>query len=96
MPIVFIVMNDSGLGMVMRGQGDKLIASEYRPTDYARLAEAYGGRGYRVEGPDQLRSTLEEALRSGVPSIIDVPIDPHIDYLKMRATDLVGYQYRAI
>ena len=96
MPIVFIVMNDSGLGMVMRGQGDKRIASEYRPTDYARLAEAYGGRGYRVESPDQLRPTLEQALQSGVPSIIDVPIDPRVDYLKMRATDLVGYQYRAI
>ena len=96
LPIVFIVMNDSGLGMVMRGQGDKLIASEYRPTDYARLAEAYGGRGYRVGSPEELGPALQAALADNIPSVIDVTIDPKVDYLKLRAINLVSYQYRAI
>ncbi len=94
--VVFVVLNDSGLGMVMRGQGDKLIASEFRPIDYAELARVYGAKGYRITEPDQLGPALTTALQDDGPSVIDIVIDPGVDYLKMRATDLVGYQYRAI
>tara|TARA_B110000263_G_C15306542_1_gene510693 strand:- start:684 stop:2420 length:1737 start_codon:yes stop_codon:yes gene_type:complete len=96
LPVVFIIMNDSALGMVTRGQGDKRIASEFRDTNYAKLAEAYGGIGYEVTKPSEIGPILKKALNSKQPSIIDVRIDDKIDYLKMRAVNLVSYQYRAI
>jgi len=96
LPVVFIIMNDSALGMVTRGQGDKRIASEFRDINYAKLAEAYGGIGYEVTKPSEIGPILKKALNAKHPSIIDVRIDDKIDYLKMRAVNLVSYQYRAI
>jgi thiamine pyrophosphate-dependent acetolactate synthase large subunit-like protein len=60
------------------------------------LARVYGAKGYRITEPDQLGPALTTALQDDGPSVIDIVIDPGVDYLKMRATDLVGYQYRAI
>ena len=96
LPIVFIVMNDSALGMVTRGQGEKRIASEFRPTEYWKIAEAYGGTGYNITDPEQIKPALQKALSENRPSVLDIKIDPSIDYLKLRAVDLVSYQYRAI
>jgi acetolactate synthase-1/2/3 large subunit len=96
LPIVYIVMNDSALGMVTRGQGEKRIASEFRPTEYWKIAEAYGGTGYNITDPEQIKPTLQKALSENRPSVLDIKIDPNIDYLKLRAVDLVSYQYRAI
>jgi benzoylformate decarboxylase len=43
--------------------------------DFARLAEAFGVRGRRVEHPDDLRPVLREALASGEPSLVDVMVE---------------------
>tara|TARA_B100000686_G_scaffold246386_1_gene255777 strand:+ start:243 stop:1979 length:1737 start_codon:yes stop_codon:yes gene_type:complete len=96
LPIVFIVMNDSALGMVTRGQGEKRIASEFRPTEYWKIAEAYGGQGFNITEAEQIKPALQKALSENRPSVLDIKIDPNIDYLKLRAVDLVSYQYRAI
>ncbi len=40
------------------------------------IAEAFGGKGYHVTTPSELRSALTEALASGGPSIIDCELDP--------------------
>ena len=40
------------------------------------IAEAFGGKGYHVTTPAELRSALADAITSGGPSIIDCELDP--------------------
>jgi len=74
-PAVFVVMNDSGFGMIREGQGDRKIGSDFIDTDYAAIANAFGCLGLRVERHADLRPALDEALKSGRPSVVDVVID---------------------
>jgi len=46
------------------------------PLDCAGVAEGFGVRGYRVDEPDDLRPTLEEALNLKKPALVDVHINP--------------------
>ena len=43
--------------------------------DFARIAEAFGVRGRRVEHPDDLAPALREALAAGEPSLVDVVVE---------------------
>ena len=40
------------------------------------IAEAFGGKGYHVTTPSELRAALAEAIASNGPSIIDCELDP--------------------
>jgi oxalyl-CoA decarboxylase len=40
------------------------------------IAEAFGGAGYHVSTPSELRKALAEAIASNGPSIIDCELDP--------------------
>lgn len=82
LPIVWVVLNDAGYGMV--DHGERLRTG--RPTcparftqriDAAAIAEALGARGLHVDRADQLEGTLREALRGGRPTVVDVRIDPN-------------------
>jgi len=44
------------------------------PLRYDRIAESMGVHGRRVEGPEELRPALEEALALGAPALVDVAI----------------------
>jgi pyruvate dehydrogenase (quinone) len=35
-----------------------------------------GGHGFRVKGPAELKSVLQEALKTEGPCLVDVPINP--------------------
>ncbi|MFP6635315.1 MAG: thiamine pyrophosphate-dependent enzyme [Dehalococcoidia bacterium] len=39
-----------------------------------KLAEAYGARGVRAHGPDELEASLKEALGIEAPTLIEVPV----------------------
>lgn len=71
-PVIFLVMNDSALGMVRETQGPRRIASEYIDLDFAKIARAFGCLGIRVEKPGGIAPALEQALQSKVPVVIDV------------------------
>ena len=51
LPVVWLVMNDSSLGMVRQHQKDRLTASEFGAFDHARIAQGFGADGLRVEDP---------------------------------------------
>ncbi|WP_160675167.1 biosynthetic-type acetolactate synthase large subunit [Clostridium sp. C8-1-8] len=79
-PVVVIILNNGCLGMVRQWQ-NFFYESRYsyttlnRGTDYVKLAEAYGARGYRVTEPGQIDEVLEEAFNSEVPVVIDYVIN---------------------
>lgn len=79
LPLIVIVMNNNVLGMVRQWQ-DFFYQSRYsqttldRQTDYVKLAEAYGAKGFRVTEREQLDSVLKEALKSEGPVLIDYVI----------------------
>jgi acetolactate synthase-1/2/3 large subunit len=43
--------------------------------DFAKMAEAMGGRGIRVEHPDQFGDAYGEAIRADIPTLIEVVIN---------------------
>jgi acetolactate synthase-1/2/3 large subunit len=81
LPIVWVVLNDSGFGMVDQGEslmmGRSVSPSRYRhPIDAAAVAQALGAKGFRVDAPDAFEETVREALDLRRPCVIDVRIDP--------------------
>ena len=79
-PIKVIVMNNNALGMVRQWQS-LFYEARYsqttldRATDFVKLAEAFGGVGFRVEKREELENVLNEALAINKPVIIDYRID---------------------
>lgn len=79
-PIKVIVINNNALGMVRQWQS-LFYEERYsqttldRATDFVKLAEAFGGVGFRVEKREDLNAVLKEALKINKPVIIDYVID---------------------
>jgi acetolactate synthase-1/2/3 large subunit len=71
-PITVVVFNNSALGWVRSGQGDKRIASEFSDVNFAGIAESMGCRGRRVEQPGELERALTETAESDVTTVLDV------------------------
>lgn len=79
-PVKVIVMNNNALGMVRQWQslfyeGRYAETTLNRATDFVKLAEAFGGTGFRVEKPEELQEVLEKALATDGPVIIDYKIN---------------------
>lgn len=82
LPITVVVANNSGLGMVRDNLKERRIAVDFSPTDFAQIARGMGCHGVNVTTPEQLAAALAEARASGVPTVIDVTVDPassHVD-----------------
>ena len=71
-PIVAVVLNNSALGWVKHGQGNRPIASTFSDMDFAAIARAIGCRGMRVAHPEEIAPALRAALDGGAPTVIDV------------------------
>jgi len=77
--IVFIVLNDSALGMVKHGQrltGGEPIAFEMPPTNFVELAHSLGAKAFKINSPQDLTNLSEELNRKDGPILLDVYIDP--------------------
>jgi acetolactate synthase-1/2/3 large subunit len=75
---VVIVFNDNAYGNVLRDQRNRFqgrsVGAELYNPDFVKLAQAYGARGVRAKGPEELESALREALQVDAPSLIEVPV----------------------
>jgi acetolactate synthase-1/2/3 large subunit len=74
LPVVYVVMNDSALGMVRMAQGDRPMASEFGEVDHGAIARGFGAFGVQVQDPKDLPGALEEALNYDGPAVVDVVI----------------------
>ena len=75
LPVVYVVLNDSSLGMVRHHQGEKSISSEFAKTDHGSICRSMGGYGVQVSDSREVPDALREALASGKPAVVDVLID---------------------
>ena len=79
-PVVFVVDNNSGLGMVRDNLGDKRIAVDFADVDFATVAEGLGGHGMRVRHADEFPDALNQAHALDKPVVIDVAVDPEASH----------------
>jgi pyruvate dehydrogenase (quinone) len=96
LPVKLIVYNNSTLGMVkleMRVAGYEDFGVDVKNPNFAKLAEAAGVRGFRVENPQDLKASLVAALRHSGPVLVDVVTNPNELALppKIDAQEVAGY-----
>jgi pyruvate dehydrogenase (quinone) len=79
-PVVQIILNNESLDFVNIEQqeaGMIPFGVEFRNPNFAKVAEAMGAKGIRIEEPGDVREGLAEALayKSG-PVVVDAVVDP--------------------
>lgn len=75
-----VIINNSALGFIKFAQ-KFLFRKRYYDTDrpqtnFAKIAEIFGGKGFRVEKLDDLDKSIQSALTSKGFNLVDVIIDP--------------------
>jgi acetolactate synthase-1/2/3 large subunit len=86
--VISCIFNNRYLGMVKQWQ-DLFFGKRRSQTnlgkvpDFAKLAEAYGAWGDRASKPSEIAPKLREAIESGKPAVLDIPIDPDEHVLPM-------------
>ena len=79
LPITWIVFNNNGIG---GGPSSLPEGAAYPPNAfvpnarYDKVMEAFGGKGYHAETPQELRAALQESFDSGETTLINVTINP--------------------
>lgn len=89
-PAIYVVMNNSALGMVLESQGGRALCSEFSDVNFAKIAEASGCLGIRVERPDEIRPAMTRALKSGRPAVVDIVTAKDVDCVKKLQSPLVS------
>lgn len=98
LPIKLLIFNNHTLGMVKLEQevlGYPSFQTDLKNPDFARMAEAIGILGIRIEDPAEVGSGLERALTHPGAALIDVVTDPnalslppHVDYKQVKGMAL--------
>jgi acetolactate synthase I/II/III large subunit len=84
LPVIVILLNNYMLGMVAQWQRT-FYNRRYEGVhlhncpDYAKIADAYGAQGIKVQSLSELDNAVKSALKSNVATVIDIPIDPEED-----------------
>jgi pyruvate dehydrogenase (quinone) len=80
LPIKVLVFDNGALGMVkleMETAGFPDYQTDLKNPNFAKLAEAIGMMGVRIENPADVSSGLKKALEHKGPALIDVVTDPN-------------------
>lgn len=80
LPVKVLVFDNSALGMVkleMETGGFPDYQTDLKNPNFAKLAEAVGMMGVRIENPADLTSGFKKALQHPGPALIDVVTDPN-------------------
>lgn len=76
--IVHIIWNDGHYDMVKFQEElkyGKAAGVNFGPVDFVKLAESYGAKGLRVDGPADLGKKLDEAFQTKGAVVVDIPVD---------------------
>ena len=88
LPIITVIFNNQVLGMVRQWQtllyGKRYSSTDpQRKTDYVKLAEGFGAKGWHCETPQEFEAALKEALKNDGPSWIECVIEKDEKVLPM-------------
>lgn len=79
LPVCVVIFNNNGIyrgtdtDPTGRDPGTTVFVADSR---YDKMMEAFGGVGYHVTTPDELKKAVDEAMDSGKPTLINAVIDP--------------------
>jgi pyruvate dehydrogenase (quinone) len=83
LPIKVIILKNNTLGMIRWEQmaflGNPEFGVEFSPIDFAKIAEACGGIGYTIKGPDEIEPIMKKAMSDKTtrkPTVIEAYVDP--------------------
>jgi len=80
-PVVQIILNNESLDFVnieMQEAGVVPFGVDFKNPNFAKVAEAMGAKGIRVEEPGDVKDALAEALaHQGGPVVVDAVVDPY-------------------
>ena len=82
-PLVAVVNNDEGWGMIRHGQlqrYDHTVGAELGPVRYDQVAAGFGAYAELVTEPGGIRPALDRAFASGRPACLNVMTDPTQPY----------------
>ena len=87
-PVITVIFNNSVLGMVRQWQGvfygRRFSSSEpERVTNYVKVAEGFGGRGFHCETPAEFEAAMKEAMTMNGPVWIECVVDREEKVLPM-------------
>ena len=79
LPIITVIFNNQVLGMVRQWQTtfyEKRYSDTdpHRKTDFVKLAEGFGAKGYRAATPTEFKAAFADAMKQKGPSWIDCRI----------------------
>jgi pyruvate dehydrogenase (quinone) len=80
LPVKVVVFNNSTLGMVkleMQVAGIPDFGTDFKPFNFAKIAEGAGIRSFRVERGADVRGALQAALKHKGPALLDVVTNPY-------------------
>ncbi len=87
--VIWLVMNNFSFGVIYgmqqkhfgRSLGTEFVREGTREIynpDFAKMGEAYGAHGRRIEDPEELGPALAEAIRRDEPTVLDVIMDKSV------------------
>ncbi|WP_443749323.1 thiamine pyrophosphate-dependent enzyme [Asticcacaulis solisilvae] len=89
LPMLIVVFNNQTLGMIemeQEGKGMPAYETHLHNPNFAAFAELCGGDGVRINDTADLPSAIERGLKSPVPFVLDVMIDPGVMFIPPRIT----------
>ena len=76
--VVVLVFNDNAFGASLIDQQNnyqgRVIGTQVHNPSFTQLAELFGAKGIRLEGPDELGDALHRALGMDAPVVIEIPM----------------------
>jgi pyruvate dehydrogenase (quinone) len=80
LPVRIVVVKNNSLGQIKWEQmvflGNPEYGCELHPIDFAAFARACGGTGFTISHPNECGPTLDRALASPGPVLIEALVDP--------------------
>ena len=78
--VIFLVFNNSMLGTIRMHQEreypERVSGTDLTNPDFVSLAQSFGAYGARVETTEEFAPTLDAAMASNKPALIEIIVDP--------------------
>jgi acetolactate synthase I/II/III large subunit len=92
LPIIVVLVNNGMYGTIRMHQErqfpGRVIGTDLVNPDFPALAQSYGGFGERVERTADFEAAFERALGSGLPALLELPVDPEQISPRVRLSEL--------